>query len=699
MPDQGTQYTDKMYNTLTRRIEKTFLEAQRDISKKIKEYTKKYEAADKQKRAQMRAGLLTQAQYNAWKQGQIFIGQQWQAKADSIASTLLNANRHATAMIEGAKRAVFGENATFQAYSLENDAHLNLSFGIYDSATVTRILRDRPELLPRRTVDGVKDRAWNKTKIANAVTQSIVQGESISELAARIARDTASANDKAMLRYARTAMTGAQNAGRLEVMREAQGMGIKVKKLWIAVLDDRTRDAHAELDGQTANVNEPFENEYGPIMYPGDPSADEANIWNCRCALGYEYEEYPNMYTDRIAYNEYFDEEGDYHRESYIIPDMTYSQWKAVKSADNPTEIYKAKEALNIATNLAILNDANRVFTGIWKEDVTYADYEEKQNSGAISRKRAYFMDQMDKAQRRGDDDAYEKFKKLFDTLNEFEDKGYVNSQLLKDRQEALKTYQDLLPRPEIKGPFNQEAYIQARKDAALWDTPEKVDDALRAQTGDTWINATDKERDAIYEYTRSYHKYNEPLRGIEYGTSEYKGVGNTDLNAKYANNGERLNAMTSILDKSTYTQDVWLQRGVGFNGMDKFFNVDINILRYGTENELQDALLGKNVTEYGFMSCGTAKGQGFSSNPIVMNIYAPSGTKMMYVEPISAYGNGDGKSWDGKSTQHSYGSEFETIIQQGTRFEIVKVERANDGTIYIDMDVVNQDNQQLYKP
>ena len=249
-----------------------------------------------------------------------------------------------------------------------------------------------------------------------------------------------------------------------------------------------------------------------------------------------------------------------------------------------------------------------------------------------------------------------------------------------------------------LKGPFVPEAYTQARKDAALWGTKKQADDALRARTGEVWRSATQGEREAIYDYTSSFSKFNEPLRGIEYGTSRYLGVGKTDLNAGYKHNGQQLNDMTSIISRCTYDRDVWLQRGVGYGGMDKFFQVDEQLLRHGTERELQDALLGTNVTEYGFMSCGTAKGQGFSSNPIIMNIYAPKGTQMMYAEPFSAYGRGDRLSWDGVSKQSSYGGEFETIMQQGTDMRITKVERTN-GTIYVDLEVVGQDKKQLWKP
>lgn len=325
MADAGTRYTDAAQAELERRFRAVYREAQADIIAKLDAHTKRLSAKDAAKRAQVEAGTLSQEAYQDWLNGQVFIGKQWKDKVDSVATSLLYANQQANDMIEGEKRAVFGENATFQAYSLEHDAGMDLSFSIYDSATVTRLIKERPELLPSRVVNGVKDKAWNKTKIANAVTQGIILGESIPEIAQRIAKQTSSSNMKAMTRYARTAMTGAQNAGRMEMLHEAQAMGIKVKKRWLATLDSRTRDAHRNLDGQVQDVDKPFESDLGPIDYPGDFNADPANLYNCRCALIYEYPEYMPQNAERRAYN-------DDRTESEIIPDMTYKEWKRWKS-------------------------------------------------------------------------------------------------------------------------------------------------------------------------------------------------------------------------------------------------------------------------------------------------------------------------------------------------------------------------------
>ena len=114
--------------------------------------------------------------------------------------------------------------------------------------------------------------------------------------------------------------------------------------------------------------------------------------------------------------------------------------------------------------------------------------------------------------------------------------------------------------------------------------------------------------------------------------------------------------------------------------------------------------LLGKEVTDYGFFSMGSAKGQGFSSNPIIMNIFAPKGTKMIYMEPFSHYGaeihdpNGHlfGMNWDGVRKQTGFGSELETLLQQGTKFRITKVEKTR-GTLYVDLDVIEQGTLQRW--
>ena len=281
MADSGTRFADEQHKEIERRIRSIYEAATKDIIERLNEHSKAMYAKDAVMRQKVEDGEITQKRYKDWLAGQLFVEKNWKDQISEATNVLLTANEQANAIVEGARRAVFTENANWQEYKIEQDLRGAISFTLYDSATVTRLLRDQPNLLPPRKVDGERDKAWNREKISSVIARGVISGDSIPKIARNIGKETGSSNEKAMLRYARTAMTGAQNAGRLETMRDARDMGIKVKKLWIATLDDRARDAHAELDGHTAEIDEPFDSTLGPIMFPGDPGADDANIWNC----------------------------------------------------------------------------------------------------------------------------------------------------------------------------------------------------------------------------------------------------------------------------------------------------------------------------------------------------------------------------------------------------------------------------------
>lgn len=724
--DPGTLATDDSIIKLGKEFKKVYGQAAKEIQAELDGYLKKFEPEIKDLEMKFIDGTITEDELKHLKMLTLqkdILNQ----KADQIAGVMKNANQKALAMVNGEQLNVFAQNANWQSYQLTQDTKMNLSFSVYDENTVQKLIKDKPELLPRKEVNGKKDKAWNRKIIAGAVAQGVIQGDSIPKLARRIAMQTGETNMKAMTRYARTAMTGAQNGGRMEMLHKAQGMGIKVKKTWLATLDSRTRDSHQHLDGKTIGVDDKFDN---GLMYPGDPGGAPAEVYNCRCTLIYDYEGFPN---DPTADQRYDQESGQ------LIQDMTYDEWKAAKEGSQLNQLNAAKYQLAEAQKAVIQAGVkeDKVYEGLWKDPVTLADYPAKK--AGIPAKLDYYDTEIEKykqAQAAGSswatDEKIKELEKKRKLLKEFDKRGA----LIEKRDKALQAVQGIYTnvgygkaasapavakkakakaaKPAAKPqtptqslgpisakatPFGPEAYTQERKDKALWSTDKAyVDSVMRGRTGEVWSKATAAEKDAIVEYTQSYSKFNEPLRGIEYGTSRYLGVGNTDLNAGHANNGKRMNAMTDLIDKCSYDHDMWLQRGCGYGGMDKFFMCSADLLQNGSEEELRQALLGTMPTEYAFGSMGSAKGKGFSSHPIIMNIYAPSGTKMMYVEPFSHYG-GHMYDWDGKKKQSHFGDEFETLLQQGTQFRVTKVERKRrGGTIYFDLEVINQDTQQRWK-
>lgn len=341
-----------------------------------------------------------------------------------------------------------------------------------------------------------------------------------------------------------------------------------------------------------------------------------------------------------------------------------------------------------------------KTYSGIWyNKDVTTADWESLNIAGKKQYYEGKFITETDP-------DLMKKYQDLYKQLEELDTEGKsyhdIQQQLKKIEQEISKVQADL-KKVENSGIIEavDDAFTQERKDAAMWAKSTKEADALlRDRCGEVWRSSPPIQKNAIYDYTQSYHKFNEPLRGIEYGSEKFLGVGNVDLDqigVSYSGwqpgaMRKEINAMTDIIEKSVYQEDFWLQRGCRFKGMNKFFNVPMDKLQHASQAELEALLLGTTPTEYGFCSCGVAKGKGFSGD-IILNIYAPSGTQMMYVEPFSAFGNGSGKSWDGLKPQSSFGQESEIILQQGTTFRVTKVEKT-PGTIYIDLEVIGQKPQ-----
>ena len=163
---------------------------------------------------------------------------------------------------------------------------------------------------------------WDKKRVRSVLTQAVLQGESIPKITKRLERVTGG-DHKAAIRNARTMMTGVQNAGRTDAYDRANKMGIPVKKQWLATVDGRTRHWHRQLDGVVVDNDEPFENEIGKIMFPGDPEADGANIYNCRCTLLAAIKGFELDVTDPSV------------RPMPKLGDMSYEEWKASRKSES----------------------------------------------------------------------------------------------------------------------------------------------------------------------------------------------------------------------------------------------------------------------------------------------------------------------------------------------------------------------------
>ena len=331
MPDYGSVVADKAIAQTARKIREIYKNAGYELRKKFDVFMKRHQAKGKEMLRKLVNGEITQAEYHSWMRGQVFIGKQWQEKIDSAAKIMNNANKEAVAIVNERRMNVFAENYNYAAFKLEKKAKGIVSFNIYNDRTVAKLLKENPKMLPEWKIKERKDYSWNREKVENAITQGIIQGEGIDQITDRLVNGLITTNESKMETFARTAMTGAQNAGRQKQMEDAEEEGIKVKKRWVATLDSRTRDTHQELDGQEVPVDEPFEVDGMEIMYPGDPNAEPELTYNCRCGMIEVYEGIDRKSTRRAYYDEDDDEYEEGKRKSYTVEDMTYNEWKEWK--------------------------------------------------------------------------------------------------------------------------------------------------------------------------------------------------------------------------------------------------------------------------------------------------------------------------------------------------------------------------------
>lgn len=282
MVDKAHLLTDKKLEEMEKRLSAIYSEAQGDVQRKANEYFAKFEKDDAEKRDLVKQGKLTDEEYKTWRQNKIMYGKRFTAMKEDVAKQLLNVNQTATAYINGELPEVYAMN--YNALADTVDGVGGYSFTLTDADTVRHLATTDKSLLPFRELDPAKDIPWNMKKINSQVLQGIIQGDSIPNIAKRIGK-VQEMNKDAAVRSARTIVTGAENKGRMDSYQRAQDDGIILEKEWIATSDARTRDWHNELDGATKPIDEPFENAIGKIMFPGDPSADGANVYNCRCSM------------------------------------------------------------------------------------------------------------------------------------------------------------------------------------------------------------------------------------------------------------------------------------------------------------------------------------------------------------------------------------------------------------------------------
>jgi SPP1 gp7 family putative phage head morphogenesis protein len=206
---------------------------------------------------------------------------------------------------------IFAESYYRTAHVAEMAAQVRLGFGMLSPTLIERsimnpisglTLNDRLKAHRQQIV-------W---RVKQEITQGFVKGEGYVDMARRL-RETFLGDAVKATRVVQTEAHRVQNEARFLAGEDANDAGVVMQKKWVATLDDRTRDTHQSLDGQTVGPDDVFTSMTGAVApYPGAFGVAGEDI-NCRCSFIWVVE----GLEPRLRRS----------REDGIIEYQTYNEW------------------------------------------------------------------------------------------------------------------------------------------------------------------------------------------------------------------------------------------------------------------------------------------------------------------------------------------------------------------------------------
>jgi len=132
-------------------------------------------------------------------------------------------------------------------------------------------------------IDGITD--TDQEWLANTLRSGESEGKSIDEMAQDLTGEFDNMSEGRAGTIARTETAGAYNYASQETATDLMPDGST--KTW-EVTSDNPREWHADADGQTVPMEDPFIVMDEEMDYPGDPAGSVENVVNCMCVVSYD---------------------------------------------------------------------------------------------------------------------------------------------------------------------------------------------------------------------------------------------------------------------------------------------------------------------------------------------------------------------------------------------------------------------------
>lgn len=208
----------------------------------------------------------------------------------SIAKQIKTLTGKSRRTVEKAFRDIVTESFSATGTAISKSLEVTVGFGVMNEEVIkTAILNPMQRITWSDALQ--ENSAKYLSQIKTELSQGLIKGEGYAKIAKRLEKSTEMSANKT-IRIVRTEGHRAQSVGRKLAVDKVEGaadrLGIKVKRVWVATSDDRTRDSHKAMDGKEAEDDGLFTLPSGVRTEgPGMSGIAEEDI-NCRCTVRVE---------------------------------------------------------------------------------------------------------------------------------------------------------------------------------------------------------------------------------------------------------------------------------------------------------------------------------------------------------------------------------------------------------------------------
>ena len=326
MADKAHRLTDEKLEEMEKRLSAIYSRAEKTVQKKMADYAK---SIDEKSEELLQAYKDAETEGEKQKAKMAYIrfyrklvkSKEFSILSANVADELYKANVEASAYINSQTPSIYALNYNYINAEMANDIDGFIPQEITDTEA------EKYSGYTQQTVDKKKDTAWNKDNLKNSVLAGSLLLLGASAIMKRSANSAVEKNRNSASMHNSGMGTDAENRARLDGMHRAEDMGNSITKIWISTLDNRTRDAHADRDGEEIALDD----EFAPgLSRPRDPNGAPEEICNCRCSLKYGVgQSKGKTRSSRIGTvtGSYKDDRSFRGTKSVEIANMSYKEW------------------------------------------------------------------------------------------------------------------------------------------------------------------------------------------------------------------------------------------------------------------------------------------------------------------------------------------------------------------------------------